>query len=179
MNDTLDQQDNILEDSTYATPYNVDLFLPKPKNFFTEYTTRVLSLPESLKNILMDSSTAEFIEENLGPAFDLTPDQKTEITRIIRDIILGDVSLNSMPSLVSSKLVVDQNTSTQITNKVVNDLFGPAIEDIKKLQAERFQGRTNKPNISQEYQSPKTPERPDLKIDPSINKNNIVDLRNR
>src|SRR3989344_7123413 len=110
MEETLDNQ----KDSSYATPFNVDFSGPKSKNYFTEYTARVLSLPESIKNILMDSPTAEFIEENLGPTFNLTPEQKTEITRIIRDILLGDVSLNSMPSLISSKLNADQNTSVQI-----------------------------------------------------------------
>src|SRR3989338_11407717 len=119
---------NEQENSSYATPFNVDFFGSKPKNFFAEYTMRVLSLPESIKNILMDSSTAEFIEDGLGPTFNLVPEQKTEVTRIIRDILLGDASLNSMPSLISSKLNADQNTSVQIANKIVDDLFGPAIE---------------------------------------------------
>jgi len=162
MNDTLNQQqDNILGGQLYTTPFNVDLFEVKSEDYFTAYTKMVLTLPESIRSILMDSSTAEFIEENLGPSFGLNKESKIEITRIIRDILLGDVSLNSMPSLISSKLNTDQNTSVQIANKIVNDLFGPAIEDIKKLQA------------------PKISEKPDLKIDPSINRNNIVDLRNK
>jgi|SRR3989338_127502 len=157
----MDEIINEQENPGYATPFNVDLFGSKPKNFYAEYTRRVLALPESVRNIMMDSSTAEFVGENLSSTYNLTAEQGTEITRIIRDILLGDAPLNSMPSLISSKLDTDQETSSQIANKIVNELFSPAIEDIKKLQADR------------------PPERPDLKIDPSINKNNIVDLRNR
>src|SRR3989344_8449001 len=172
----MDEILNEQEDSSYATPFNVDFVGSKPKNYFTEYTGRVLSLPESIKNILMDSSTAEFIEENLGQNFDLNREQKTEITRIIRDILLGDFSLNSMSGLISSKLNIDQNTSTQIANKIVNDLFGPAIEDIKKLQAERFSEKI-RPVEPTRPQTPKIPERPDLRIEPDVNRNNVVDLR--
>ncbi|MDO8686678.1 MAG: hypothetical protein Q7K11_00515 [Candidatus Berkelbacteria bacterium] len=176
----MDEVLNKQRDSSYATPFNVDFSGPKPKNFFAEYTMKVLSLPESIKNILMDSSTAEFIEENLGPNFNLTPEQKTEITRIIRDVLLGDASLTSMPSLISSKLNTDQNTSVQIANKIVNDLFGSAIEDIKKLQADSFPEKiTSRPVMPPRPQTPRIPEKPDLKIEPDINRNNVVDLRNK
>src|SRR3989344_7242464 len=100
----MDEILNNREDSSYATPFNVDFPGPKSKNFFTEYTARVLSLPESIKNILMDSSTAEFIEEKLGPNFNLTSGQRTEITRIIRDVLLGDMFIGEMSQNISAKL---------------------------------------------------------------------------
>ncbi len=179
MDDILDQQENIPEDSMYATPYNVDLFLPKSKNFFTEYTTRVLSLPEPVRNVLMDFSTAEFIEETLRPNFNLTTEQITEVTRVIRDVLLGDVSLNSMPDLISSKLNTNQDISVQIANKIINGLFSPAIEDITKLQTQKFPEKIGKPNMPLRPQAPRIPERPDLKIEPDINRGNIIDLRNK
>lgn len=179
MNNVLDQQNDISKDVPYATPFNIDLSRPNPAEFFHEYIRRVSSLPKSVRNILMDTSTAEFIEENLGPTFNLNNEQKVKITRTIRDILLGDAPLNSMPGLISSKLNIDQSSAVQIANKIVSDLFGPAIEDIKKLQTERFQRGVDKQNISAEPQTQKIPEKPDLKIDPGINKNNIVDLRNK
>ena len=151
----------------------------KPKNYFTEYTEKVLSLSESIKDVLMDSSTAEFIEEGLGLSFNLTRGQITELTRIIRDILLGDAPLNSMSDLISSKLNLGQNASIQIANKIANDLLSSAIEDIKKLQTARTPERADRPTMPPQPQIPKPSEKPDLKIGPDINRNNIVDLRNK
>ncbi len=170
MDYTLDQQqDNVLKSSSYATPFNVDLFGVKPENYFAIYTKIVLSLPESIKNILMDFSTAEFIEENLGSSFNLTSEQKTEITRIIRDVLLGDLFIGEMAQSVSIKAKLDPDEAKKIKDSIVSVLFKPAAEDIKKLQTERFPEKINKP----------IPEKPDLKIEPDINRNNVVNLRNK
>lgn len=169
MNNTLNIRNNISEDSKYATPFNVDLFGVKPENYFANYSKVVLSLPESIKKILMDYSTAEFIEENLGPNFNLTPEQKVEITRIIRDVLLGDLFIGDMIQKISDRMNLAPDEAKKIGNLIVSELFRPAIEDIKKIQAERFPEEINRP----------TSEKPDLKIEPDINKNNIVDLRNK
>lgn len=174
----MDKVLNEQENSSYATPFNVDFFGSKPKNFFAEYTMRVLSLPESIKNILMDSSTAEFIEDGLGPNFNLNRIQITEITRIIRDILLGDLSLNDTTSTISQNLKVSPTVANQIQNKIMNDLFGPAVEDIKKIQKEKPPQSQYIPRPAPS-RPPVAPERPDLKIEPDINRNNIVDLRNK
>ena len=175
MDEVLDNQ----KDSGYATPFNVDFSGPKSKNFFTEYTARVLSLPESIKNILMDSSTAEFIEDNLSQNFDLNRVQIIEITRIIRDVLLGEFSVNNMALVISRNLKIDLTVANQIQDKIVSDLFGPVIEDIKKLQGKRPPEKIYSPVVPNRSQVPKISERPDLKIAPSINRNNIVDLRNK
>ena len=111
--------------------------------------------------------------------FNLNKEQISEVTKIIRDILLGDASLNSMPSLISSKLNIDQSTSVQIANKIVNELFGPAIEDIKKLQTPKFPEKISSPVAPMQPLTPRIPEKPDLKIEPDINRNNVVDLRNK
>lgn len=169
MDEILNKQKSMGEDSSYATPFNVDLFGPKPKNYFTEYTKRVLSLPESIRNILMDSSTAEFIEDNLGSSFNLTLEQKTEITRVIRDVLLGDLFIGEMAQNISIKAKIAPDEAKKIRDLIVPSLFKPATEDIKKLQIQKFPEKISRP----------IPERPDLKIEPGINRNNVVDLRNK
>lgn len=175
----MDEILNKQEDSGYATPFNVDFSNSKPKNFFAEYTMKILSLPESIKNILMDSSTAEFIEENLGPNFNLTPEQKTEITRIIRDVLLGDLFIGEMSQNISIRMNLAPDEAKGIKDLIISELFKPATEDIKKLQTERFPEKINRPSTPAEPQVPKIPDRPDLKIESDINRNNIVDLRNK
>ena len=174
----MNKNNNPSTTTQYATPFDVD------NNSESSYSSisffqKVSLLPDSIKNIMANPSTAEFIEENIGPSFNLTSEQKTEVTRIIRDILLGDAPLSSTPDLISSKLNTDQNTSVQIANKIVSDLFGPAIEDIKKLQNERPQENMSRPTMPSKPQIPRIPERPDLKIEPDINRNNVVDLRNK
>ncbi len=171
--DILGQQEDIPEGSTYSTPFNVDLFLPKPKNFFTEYAERVLALPENIRNILMDTSTAEFIEERLGSEFGMTPEQKTETARIIRDVLLGDISINEMASRISENLEIDPTTAYQIQSKIVNELFGSAIEDIKKMQKEEPPQEPPAKPSQPRYIPPPPRNQP-----PPANPGNVVDLRN-
>lgn len=167
MNDS-DQQKNIINPPSYSTPFNVDFFLNKSAGYFTQQVQRSLSLPEPIKNTLVDLSTAEFIEENLGPAFELSAEQKANVTRIIRDVLLGDISINEMAGKISEKLGIDPTTAYQIQGKIVNELFGSVIEDIKKMQKEKF------PQSSQpRYISP-----PPRNQTPPANPGNVVDLRN-
>ena len=144
----------------------------------------VLALPESVRNILMDSSSANYIEEDLGPSFGLNKEQRTEVTRIIRDVLLGDISINEMAGKISENLGIDPTFGYQIQSKIVNELFGPAIEDIKKTQKVL---PPQKPlEAPQPYRPPVkssqpqyTPPPPPRSQPPPTNPNNVVDLRNR
>lgn len=164
---------NFSEDSAYATPFNVDLFLSYQENFFEEYRKKVLSLPVSVRDIMMDISTAEFIEERLGPTFNLNLEQKTWITRIIRDVLFGDIFIGDMTTIISKKLNTDSQVAQQITIKILNELFASAIEDIKKIQRDRFASRIGP--VSPASQTPRN------SVPPTqvVNENNIIDLRNQ
>lgn len=179
MNNFLNQRNDSSSDRAYATPFNIDLHSVNSEDFFAEYIQRVRSLPESVKNVLMDTSTAEFIEENLGPNFNLTSEQKTEITRIIRDVLLEDLFIGDMAQSISARMRVAPDEAKRIKDSIVSVLFKTATEDIKKLQTDKFPEKVNRPAMTTEPRAPKIPERPDLKIGPDINKNNIVDLRNK
>jgi len=169
MNET-SNKNNSPAGSRYATPFNVDLSNLEFKKNFTEYFKRVSSLSGPIKDLMANPSTADFIEENLGPSFGLTPEQKTEITRIIRDVLLGDLFIGEMTQEISSRTRLAPDEAKKNVNLIISELFQPAIEDIKKLQAQKFPEKINKPAVS---------EKPDLKIEPDINRNNIVDLRNK
>ena len=183
MDEILNEQEGGEEGTGHATPFNVDLFGSKPKNYFTEYTRRVLSLPESIRNILMDPSTADFIESGLGPNFNLTNEQKTEATRIIRDVLLGDISINEIAAKISGNLGIDPTVAYQIQSKIVNELLSPAMEDIKKTQ-KNFPPQ-KPPETPQPYRPPVRSNQPQYmpppprNPSPPANPNNVVDLRNR
>lgn len=170
MVNTLNPKNNIIENSTYSTPFNVDFFGVKPENFFAKCIERVLSLPESVKNILTNYSTAEFIEEKLGQTFGLEAEQKANLTRILRNILLADIFWGDFSSLISSKLRVDTNTANQIVKMLTDELLAPAKEDIKAIQKEKFKDRINQSTSSQVQQSP---------INSDAGQGNIINLRNR
>lgn len=169
----MDNQDskNFSEDSIRATPFNVDFFSPSGENFFEEYTKKVTPLSASIKNVLMDDSTTNFVEEDLGSTFGLNLEQKTEVLRIVRDILLGDLFAGDMIVTIAQKLNVDQTTAQQIRDKIVKELFAPAIEDIKKIQRERFPDRTKQGT------APQPPAPPQIKTVPAVNQGNVIDLR--
>lgn len=187
MDEILNNKQRTPTDSAYATPYDVDLS-SLASGYFSEYLRKVASLPESIKNILMDSSTANFIEENLGPGFGLNKKQKTEVTRIIRDVLLGDVSINEMAGKISENLEIDPTVAYQIQSKIVGELFGAAIEDIKNMQKELSpqkppltsgQPREQYSNPTQpRYIPPQQPQPPTRSQEPPVSPGNVVDLRN-
>lgn len=122
----------------YFTPYTVDLFGLANETDIGDYANKFRNLSESVSKIIFDFSTAEFIEDKLGQTFGLNSEQKTELTRIIRDILLADAFWRDFPALVSSRLRIDSDLANQIVKTITTELFAPAMEDIKKMQREKF-----------------------------------------
>ena len=144
----------------YLTPYNVDIKTYSPQ-IFQIYQNEISKLTEIFKILLIDFSTAEFIEDKLSPQFQLSPDQIKEITRIIRDIILTKISLTDLVKTVEEKLKVDEVRAREITNFIFTNLFSKeAMEELKKLHIAKF-GQTVAP-------------KPEVTNNP-----NIIDLRSK
>lgn len=150
-------------------PYEIDLeeLLANQKNWDV-FANKFIKLPINIKNILSPSSTSDYLK-NLSEDLNFNHDQSAELSRIIRDVLLGDLFIGDMVQNISDRMNLALDEAKKMGNLIVSELFRPAIEDIKKLQAEKFPEKINKP----------TSEKPDLKKEPSINRNNIVDLRNK
>ncbi|MDO8495553.1 MAG: hypothetical protein Q7S32_03480 [bacterium] len=150
MPDTLDQN----TEGRYDTPYSVTL-----REFFdasqkVKYIERILLLPDRLIRVLFDFKIAEFIEEDLGPRFNLSEEQKKELTKIIRDILLSDLSINQLPQKIQEKTKVNQNEAGDITKELLTKVFAPVLSDLKRMQ-------------------------PPPPAPPLNNQNNVLDLRNK
>ncbi len=137
---------------------------------------KIDKLPIVLGNILTSYKTSEFIEM-LAQKYVQLGVQWSDIARIVRDVVLADIYIGDMPAQISSKLGVDQNTALEIARAIVSQLFAPVIEDIKKLQLQKF-GKL--PGSSAPQQSPQA--RPPQHIPgeelPETG-GNIIDLRNQ
>ena len=151
------------------SPYEIDIeeLLANQENWDV-FANKFIKLPINIKNILSPSSTSDYLKD-LSENFNLNHDQSAELSRIIRDILLGDLFIGDMVQNISNRMNLAPDEAKRMGNLIVSELFRPAIEDIKKMQVEKFPEKINRP----------IHEKPDLKIEPNINKNNIVDLRNR
>lgn len=155
----------MLNSKNYFTPYAVDLSNMSSATI-DSFDKRIEALPKNIRDAIDDFAMAEFIEDVLGEKFGLTADQKIELTRIVRDILMGDILLSDALRMVSQKLTVPADVARDICNGLLAGPLAPTIEDLKTL------------NKKQPQSSPPSPPPPTM---PSgqINPNNVVDLRNQ
>jgi len=148
-------------------PYEVMTDSLKDTGSWNIFGLKYLNLPLSLQNILMDSPTMEFVAE-ISDTYHLLESQARELSRIMGNVIIGDLFIGNMTSEIGERLNLPPETAQQIRNQIVSELFAPAIEDIKKVQREKF---ANKIGNQPQTPAPKPPT--------DINPGNVVNLRNK
>ncbi len=163
-------QDN---NESYHTPYNVDIYHLSNQDSIIRYIEHVLSLPESAINILFDPGVADLVEENFGPRFNLTPEQKQELTRVIRDILLADLYFKKIPETIQKKLQINETTAKDITKELLGTVLSSAWEDVKTIHDAKFGREENLPKPTLETPAVQNPE------PPVANPNNVLDLRDK
>lgn len=162
---------------------NLEIYSPfdaLTKNFdndvdWESFSARLSALPQSTQNIIFDTSTMEFFMD-LAETYSLDANQSELLSKITGNTILGNIFVGDMMNEIAQKLGLNQRVAQQVRIQIINELFAPAIEDIKKIQKEKFPNR-----ISSQNQTPQSaiPQRPSIFRPPNINENNIIDLRNQ
>lgn len=136
-------------------------------------------IPTSLNNFLVDNKTSALIETLTQKYIQLSV-QGPDVARLIRDVVIGDIFIGDMPKEISNRLGVDSTLAREVANQIVSQLFTPVLDDIKKVQNERYPGRLPaKPTLQvtvpqikpaeTHYQGEELPE----------SGGNIIDLRNK
>jgi len=160
-----------LNEHLSLSPYFVDN--SKTPGFNWErFQDKIDALPEILYNLLTDEKTSDFIKV-LTQKYPQLSVQGPDVARIIRDVVIADIYIGDMPTEISKRLEIDQNTAMEIARTVVSQLFAPVIEDIKKLQLQKF-GKLPGANAPQPSSAP----RPVPGADLPESGGNIIDLRN-
>ena len=150
------------------SPFDVDIdTMLNDNNRWVLFEKKLAAVPESIKNILILAPTISFLQL-LSFRKGFTETQSADVSRIVRDTLLGDRPLSSMVSQLSLKLNIDTPKATIIANEIVENLFMSALEDIKRVQRGIASGsgdktRTTLPTV----------------INQSINQNNVIDLKNK
>jgi len=103
------------------------------KIFMAEYA----SMSSSLKNYLSSTETAASIA-TVGSNYRLEDNQVYRMAATIRELITGKIFIKDFPVTLSSKLGVDDLKAGEIANKIISQSFGPIIEDVKRIQRNKF-----------------------------------------
>lgn len=141
-------------------------------------------LPQKLKDFLAAMDTAEKIM-NIGNTFGLDEFDSEAVALAVRKLAMGEISVGNGADFITNETELPRERAKNLLSLLVNEVLVLVLEDIKKIQSQKFPEKVAKtsenpkPFISAKPMPSKLPERPDLKIDPEINKNNVVDLRNR
>lgn len=149
-------------------------------NFFKLFD----SSPQKVRDFLASIDTAEKIM-NIGKTFGLDEFDTEAVSFMVREIAIGEIFVGNGANFIANETELPQERAENLLSLLVNEVLAPALDEIKKIQAEKFPEKvlraseTPKPFIPSRPMSPKLSEKPALKIEPEINKNNVVDLRNR
>lgn len=101
------------------------------------FLDRYDSLPEALKDYLISAETSDSLLE-LGDKYGLDNFSCEPVAKIIRDITMGDLFIRDMPTQISSRTGLTPEKSAQLSNEVIKTIPAPALEEIKKIQREKF-----------------------------------------
>jgi len=139
-------------------------------NFLKLFNT----LPQTVRNVLTSLDTAEKII-NIGKTFGLDEFDTEALSFAVRKIITGEVFIGDSVELIAGEVGLTPEKAKNLLGLIVNEVFAPALEDIKKIQNEKFPQRFGVP-VQPQSQVPPPIKQPK----PAQNDNpNIINLRNR
>lgn len=144
------------------------------KELWAIFFEQFQSLPEILKNILLDLKT-QIILRNIQAQFQLQGNQVINLSRLIRQIVITQIYLGNFVQEIKNKLEVDSVESREIANYILLNLFSKeAIEELKKLHIAKFGPAS--PGLGGQIKSDSAQVKPPEKE--SGERQNIVNLRN-
>lgn len=158
------------------SPYEVITDTLSDDSAWSYFGSKYSKLTPPLLAILLDLPTMEFLA-GIAEDFNLSLSQSRALSEIVGEIVLGDMFIGDTTKTVIEKLGIDTSTGQQIVSRILQELFAPAIEDIKKIQREKF------PDRIKQGSPPATPARPAAPAPtssiPPVSQDNIIDLRNQ
>lgn len=163
---------NTLDTAIYD-PYWVDYERIKQKYIILKrFGDKMESLPPSFFDVFFHPQMTHYMT-SYAENYRLNEQQSADLSRTVRSILFGDVYIGDMPAVIQQKLGIDKDTAGKIAGSLVQNLFKPAMEDIKKMQMKKFGDRISGKGGA--HTAPQTNRQP-----PTVNlkQDNTVDLSN-
>jgi hypothetical protein len=147
-NDSFSVTTDGLINNPYKKLYIYDIFMVDMGGLYEDdiawsnILDRINSSSDKIRKLFFSSEIIEILMDISGD-FDLTRDQSANLTRIIKNILLGDLFLGDTVKTIKSKLNIDQEKAQAIANIIATEIFKPAINEIKEMQRMKFPDRIN------------------------------------
>ena len=109
---------------------------PERKIFLSSFR----SLSPSLREFLSSATTASTIFTT-GQSYNLDDNQIFTLAKSVRELLTGKIFIKDFPITLSSKLGIDDIKAGEIADKLISKSFGPIIEDLKRIQRNKFPDR--------------------------------------
>ena len=135
-----------------------------------EFTVKLNSLPQPLRDLMFDPGLIEFVMD-ISVNSALSEAQTKKLSEIIGEFIMGSLSANNLPNALAQS-----GMAPDIAQKIRGKISGGATQTEESYSKPLQPQYIPRPAPSR---PPTAPDRPDLKIEPDINRNNVVDLRNK
>ena len=87
-------------------------------------------LPPQLQEVMLSDATANTMDE-MGKKYNLNDEKVSLLSKLVGDVILGILSPPNLISEIISKLAVDQNVASQISQEINAKLFAPVANFMK------------------------------------------------
>src|SRR3989344_314377 len=121
------------------SPYFAQLDIDKAEDR-AEFLKLFETLPKTVKELLVSMETAEKII-NIGKTFMLDEFDTEALSFAVRKIVTGEVFIGDGAEFVASEAGLPPERARNLISLMVNEIFHPALEDIKKIQTAKFPGR--------------------------------------
>lgn len=128
-------------------------------------------LSQKVRELLTSLEVSEKLM-SIGKTFGLEELDTEALSFAVRKIATGEVFVGNGTEFIAGETGLPIERARELLNLIVNEVFTPALEDIKKIQAAKFP-QTGTPVQSQVRPPIKKPE-PSQTVNP-----NVVNLRNR
>ncbi|KKS01465.1 MAG: hypothetical protein UU54_C0004G0013 [Candidatus Yanofskybacteria bacterium GW2011_GWA2_41_22] len=170
--------DNELEQYLSFSPYFAGMNT-ESSDIRSGFIEQFSKLPLPIKQLLTSTSTTQ-IMFSIGQENGLEDVTTEYLAKMIRHVLMGEIFIKDLPNLLVSALNLSPDQATAINKRVLNELFVPITNDLKKIQQAKFPDRLSASPIvpSQNQSVPSQAPRLSTTI-PNTNQNNTVDLRNK
>jgi hypothetical protein len=95
------------------------------------------TLPAALKDFLSSAKTADMIL-NFGRQNNLADHQISSVAAVIRYLLIGQIYIGDLPKTLAYVMQMNDALAIELSRKIVRDILAPVIDDLKKVQLQKF-----------------------------------------
>jgi len=124
-----------------------------------------LTLPRDLKEAIFSVENADKIYQ-IAQKHQVPEEKISQLAKVIGHILLSVLAMEKFISSLELNLDIERDEAQKIADEVKQEIFRPVINNLTKIQKEKFPQFSFRPPLSQ----PSTPTQP--------KNDNIIDLKN-